>query len=98
MHDTGASQGHRTFLMCEIDFTYPEEMKSLLYSCLAGSRIKPRVQENARLVKRIGEIHMDSRGAIRVLRMHEDLLDEGETLPLNRLTRLMAAERIQGCP
>ena len=26
--------------------------------------------------------------------MHEDLLDEGETVSLNRFARLMAAERI----
>lgn len=30
--------------------------------------------------------------------MHEDLLDEGETISLNRVARLMAAERIQGWP
>lgn len=30
--------------------------------------------------------------------MHEDLLDEGETVSLNRVARLMAAERIQGWP
>ena len=30
--------------------------------------------------------------------MHEDLLDEGEIVSLNRVARLMAAERIQGWP
>jgi len=30
--------------------------------------------------------------------MHEDLLDEGETVSLNRVARLIAAERIQGWP
>jgi len=30
--------------------------------------------------------------------MHEDLLDEGESVSLKRVARLMAAERIQGCP
>ena len=39
----------------------------------------PRAQENARLVRRIREIHEDSRGVIGAPRMHEDLLDEGET-------------------
>jgi hypothetical protein len=58
----------------------------------------PRVRENARLVKRIREIHEDSRGVIGAPRMHEDLLDEGETVSLNRVARLMAAERIQGWP
>ncbi len=58
----------------------------------------PRTQENARLVRRIREIHEDSRGVIGAPRMHEDLLDEGEIVSLNRVARLMAAERIQGLP
>ncbi|HCD6620096.1 TPA: IS3 family transposase, partial [Pseudomonas aeruginosa] len=58
----------------------------------------PRAQENARLVRRILEIHEDSHGVIGAPRMHEDLLDEGETVSLNRVARLMAAERIQGWP
>ncbi len=58
----------------------------------------PRAQANARLVKRIREIHEDSRGVIGAPRMHEDLLDEGETVSLNRIARLMARERIQGWP
>lgn len=57
-----------------------------------------RAQENARLVRRIREIHEDSRGVIGAPRMHEDLLAEGETVTLNRVARLMAAERIQGWP
>ena len=57
-----------------------------------------RAQENARLVRRIREIHEDSRGVIGAPRMHEDLRDEGETVSLNRVARLMAAERIQGWP
>lgn len=57
-----------------------------------------RAQENARLARRIREIHEDSRGVIGAPRMHEDLLDEGETVSLNRVARLMAAERIQGWP
>jgi len=43
------------------------------------------------LVKRIREIHEDSRGVIGAPRMHEDLLDEGEVVSLNRVARLMAA-------
>lgn len=57
-----------------------------------------RAQENARLVRRIREIHEDSRGVIGAPRMHEDLRDEGETVSLNRVARLMAAEQIQGWP
>lgn len=56
----------------------------------------PRAQENARLIRRIREIHEDSRGVIGAPRMHEDLLEEGETVSLNRVARLMATERIQG--
>jgi putative transposase len=40
----------------------------------------------------------DSRGAIGAPRMHEDLLDECEAISLNRVARLMTAERIQGWP
>ncbi len=40
----------------------------------------PRARANARLVKRIREIHEHSRGMIGAPRMHEDLLDEGETV------------------
>jgi len=58
----------------------------------------PRAQDNARLIKRIREIHEDSRSAIGAPRMHEDLLFEGETASLNRVARLMAAEQIQGWP
>ncbi|HGN1517488.1 TPA: IS3 family transposase, partial [Pseudomonas aeruginosa] len=60
--------------------------------------LSPRAQENARLVRRIREIHEDSRGVIGAPRMREDLLDEGETVSLNRVARLMSAERIQGWP
>ena len=56
----------------------------------------PRAQENARLVKLIREIHEDSCGVIGAPRMHEDLLGEGEAVSLNRVARLMAAERIEG--
>lgn len=49
-------------------------------------------------MKRICEIHEDSRGVIEAPRKHEDLLDERETISLNRVTRLMAAEPIQGWP
>ncbi len=75
----------------------------LMCRCLKGSASdyaspSPRAQANARLVKRIREIHEDSRGVIGAPRMHEDLLDEGETISLNHVAHLMAAERIQGWP
>ena len=50
------------------------------------------------MIKRIRELHEDSRDAIGAPRMHEDLLFEGETASLNRVARLMAAEKIQGWP
>ena len=56
-----------------------------------------RAQENARLVKRIREIHEDSRGVIGAPRMHEDLLDEGEVvsaLPISRIELAMKLEQI----
>jgi putative transposase len=52
----------------------------------------PRAQANARLVRRIREIHECNWGVIGAPRMHEDLLDEGETASLNRIARLMAVE------
>ena len=58
----------------------------------------PRQVDNDRLLRRIREVHEDSRGAIGAPRMHEDLTDEGETASLNRVARLMAADGLQGWP
>ena len=52
--------------------------------------------DNARLLKRIREIHQDSGGIIGVPRMHEDLTFEGSTASKNRIARLMAVARLQG--
>ena len=57
-----------------------------------------RAVDNARLLRRIREIHEDSQGAIGAPRMHEDLIDEGETASRNRIARLMAADGLQGWP
>ena len=54
--------------------------------------------DNERLLKRIREIHEDSRGAIGAPRMHEDLTDTGETASKNRIARLMASHGLQGWP
>ena len=54
--------------------------------------------DNARLLKRIREIHEDSRGVIGAPRMHEDLTYEGETAGLNRIARLMAVNSLYGWP
>ena len=57
-----------------------------------------RELDNARLLKRIREIHEDSRGVIGAGRMQEDLAAEGETASLNRIARVMANHGIQGWP
>ncbi|MEY3018144.1 MAG: hypothetical protein RL336_1279 [Pseudomonadota bacterium] len=55
-------------------------------------------QENKRLLAKIEDIHEDSRGIIGAPRMHEDLLDDGERVSLNRVARIMAASGLQGWP
>lgn len=55
----------------------------------------PRAQENAPLVLRIRPIHEDSRGVIGAPHMHESLRDEGETISLNRVSRLIAVEKLK---
>lgn len=54
--------------------------------------------DNKRLLRRIREIHEDSRGTIGAPRMHEDLTDAGETASKNRIARLMATNGLQGWP
>jgi putative transposase len=58
----------------------------------------PRARDNARLLDRVREIHEDSLGVIGAPRMHEDLIDEGEKVSLNRVARLMARAGLQGWP
>ncbi len=57
-----------------------------------------RQLDNRRLLGRIRELHEDSRGTLGAGRMHEDLVDEGETASLNRVARLMAFDSLQGWP
>ncbi|MBN4953748.1 IS3 family transposase [Stenotrophomonas maltophilia] len=57
-----------------------------------------RQRDNQRLAARIREMHEDSRGTLGAGRMHEDLVDQGESASLNRVARLMAAEGLQGWP
>ena len=54
--------------------------------------------DNERLLACIREIHADSQGILGAPRMHEDLMDAGETASKNRVARLMAADGLQGCP
>ena len=68
------------------------------YYAWEGRSPSHRQIDNARLLGRIREIHEDSRGAIGAPRMHEDLLNEGETISKNRVARLMAAGGLQGWP
>ena len=63
-----------------------------------GRIASARGLDNARLVKRIGEIHKASQGAIGAPRMHEDLTGEGEKVGRNRVARLMAGDGLQGRP
>jgi putative transposase len=57
-----------------------------------------RERDNAHLLARIRDIHDDSGGIIGAPRMHEDLLDEGRRVSLNRVARIMAVNGIQGWP
>ena len=57
-----------------------------------------RERDNQRLLGRIRELHEDSRGVLGAGRMHDDLVDAGETASLNRVARLMAANGLQGWP
>jgi len=57
-----------------------------------------RQLDNERLLKRIRALHEDSRGSLGAPRMHEDLVEEGETASKNRIARLMAADDLQGWP
>jgi len=68
------------------------------YYAWAAREPSPRSQENERLLTRIRQIHDDSQGAIGAPRMHEDLLDEGKKVGLNRVARLMAVNGLQGWP
>lgn len=60
--------------------------------------VSGRESDNQRLLSRIRQLHADSQGALGAPRMHEDLLDEGETASKNRVARLMAADGLQGWP
>jgi putative transposase len=57
-----------------------------------------RALDNQRLLGRIRELHEDSRGTLGAGRMHEDLVDQGESASLNRVARLMAEDGLQGWP
>lgn len=60
--------------------------------------MSPRALENRRLLGRIREHHRLSDGVMGAPRMHEVLRDEGETVSLNRIARLMAADGLKGIP
>ena len=63
-----------------------------------GRQPGPRARANTRLLARICEIHADSKGIIGAPRMHEDLTEDGESVSLNRVARLMASAGLQGWP
>jgi putative transposase len=49
-------------------------------------------------LSRIGTLHSEGRGVLGAPRIHEDLVAEGETVGLNRVARLMAANGLAGWP
>jgi len=55
-----------------------------------------RLVENAWLTHRIHEIHAESRGTYGSPRVHAELLDEGWSVGLNRVARLMREAGLQG--
>ena len=57
-----------------------------------------RQVDNDRLLARIRELHENSRGVLGAPRRHEDLVEEGETVSLHRVARLMALHGLQGWP
>lgn len=58
----------------------------------------PRTLDNERLLRRIQEVHEDSRGSLDAPRMYEDLCEAGEIASKNRVARLMATNGLQGWP
>ena len=48
---------------------------------------QPRQLDNERLLGRIRELYEDSRGVLGAGRMREDLVDDGESVSLNRVAR-----------
>ena len=57
-----------------------------------------RAQDNARLLERIRQHHVESDGVMGAPRMHEELGYEGETASLNRVARLMSGAGLSGVP
>lgn len=57
--------------------------------------VSVRQIDNERLLCRIRQIHADSQGILGAARVHEDLVNAGETAGKNRIAKLMAAAGIQ---
>jgi len=57
-----------------------------------------RSQDNARLLRKVRQLHQDSDGVFGSPRIWEDLRYDGETCSLNRVARLMQANAIAGIP
>lgn len=57
-----------------------------------------RAQENARLLERIRELHIDHDGVLGSPRIWEDLRYEGERCGRHRVARLMRSAGLQGVP
>ena len=57
-----------------------------------------RAQDNARLLEKIRQRHVESDGVMGAPRMHEELGYAGETASLNRVARLMSGAGLYGIP
>lgn len=68
------------------------------YYAWESRALSARAQDNARLLARMRQMHADSGGVLGAPRMREDLAEDGETVSLNRVARLMAADSLQGWP
>ena len=63
-----------------------------------GRKPSARQQDNARLARRIHQLHKESDGVHGSPRIWEDLRSDGETCSLNRVARLMKYDGLQGIP
>jgi len=63
-----------------------------------GRKPSQRTLDNERLLKRMHEIHTGSDGVLGRPRMHEQLVDEGESCSYGRVERLMIQAKLYGLP
>ena len=81
---------HKVQRMCEV-----LEVSASGYYDWADRPESARVRENRRLVTRIRDFHQASKAVYGSPRIHEDLLESGERVGVNRVARLMRQAGIQ---